>query len=60
MATYSVNIEAYLDVEASNSEEAWAMVNSALSGLFYEVRDKNTAFVDGELTIGEVEEEEED
>lgn len=60
MATYSVNIEAYLDVEASNSEEAWTMVNSALSGLFYEVRDKNTAFVDGELTIGEVEEQEED
>jgi hypothetical protein len=58
MATYSVNIEAYLDVEASNSEEAWAMVNNALSGLFYEVRDNNTAFVDGELTIGEVEEEE--
>jgi hypothetical protein len=26
--------------------------------LFYEVRDNNTAFVDGELTIGEVEEEE--
>ncbi|CAB4137564.1 hypothetical protein UFOVP325_49 [uncultured Caudovirales phage] len=59
MATYSVSIEAYLDVEASDSEEAWTMVNSALSGLFYEVRDKNTAFVDGELTVGEVEELEE-
>jgi len=58
MATYSVDIEAYLDVEADSADEAWTMVNRALSGVFYDVRDKNTAFVDGEITIGEVEEQE--
>jgi len=55
MATFSVNIEGYFDVEAKNEDEAWEIVNRAISPVFYEVREKNN-FVDGEIEIGEVEE----
>lgn len=58
MATYNVDISAYYEVEADSADEAWQMVNKAISGVFYDVRNDN-GFVDGEIEIGEVEEQEE-
>jgi hypothetical protein len=55
MATYNVDISAYYEVEADSADEAWEMVNKAISGVFYDVR-KDNDFIDGEIEIGEVEE----